>query len=151
MTLAPQPVFLYEFGDLYTDVLGDERPAGAYPMRSWMEAGLHPAASSDAPVSTSNPFVNLYAMVSRRSNRGTMLGPQERIGIAEAVHCLTANGAHASFEEDRKGRLVPGQHADIAVLDRDIFAVEPEDLLGARADATILGGEVAFDRHGALG
>jgi len=50
-----------------------------------------------------------------------------------------------------RGRLVPGQHADIAVLDRDIFAVEPEDLLGARADATILGGEVAFDRHSALG
>jgi predicted amidohydrolase YtcJ len=151
MTLAPQPVFLYEFGDLYVDVLGDERPAGSYPMRSWLAAGLHPAASSDAPVSTSNPFVNLYAMVARRSNRGTLLGPQERIGIAEAVHCLTANGAHASFEEDRKGRLVPGQHADIAVLDRDIFAAEPEELLGARVDATILGGEVAFDRHGALG
>ncbi len=151
VTLAPQPVFLYEFGDLYLDVLGDDRPANAYPMRSWIAAGLRPAASSDAPVSTSDPFVNLYAMVARRSNRGTPLGLHETIGIAQAVHCLTANGAHASFEEDRKGRLVAGQHADIAVIDRDIFATDPQELLGARVDATILAGAVAFDRHGALG
>ena len=151
VTLAPQPVFLYEFGDLYLDVLGDDRPANAYPMRSWIAAGLRPAASSDAPVSTSDPFVNLYAMVARRTNRGTPLGPHETIGIAEAVHCLTANGAHASFEEDSKGRLVTGQHADIAVIDRDIFVADPQELLGARVDATILAGAVAFDRHGALG
>lgn len=150
MTLAPQPIFLFEFGDLYVDVLGDNRPHDCYPMRSWMDAGLNPAASSDAPVSDTNPFTNLYEMVTRRTNRGTPLGPHERISLPEAVHCLTWNGAHGSFSEDVKGRLVAGQLADLAVLDRDIFAVEPDGLLATQADMTIVGGGVGFDRHGVL-
>jgi predicted amidohydrolase YtcJ len=151
MTLAPQPVFLFEFGDLYVDVLGDDRPHRSYPMRRWLEAGLHPAASSDAPVSTSDPLVNLYAMVTRRSNRGTVLGPEECLSLPEAVHCLTWTGAHAGFAEDRKGQLVPGQFADLAVIDRDIFATPPEDLLAAKVDMTIVDGRVAHDRRGELG
>lgn len=147
MTLAPQPIFLYEFGDLYIDVLGDDRPHNSYPMRSWIDAGLHPAASSDAPVSTSDPFINLYEMVTRRSNRGTQLGPHECISLAEAVHCLTYNGAHASFSEADKGRLVPGQRADLTVIDRDIFAVAPEALLETRADMTMIDGAFAYDRN----
>jgi hypothetical protein len=150
MTLAPQPVFLYEFGDLYVDVLGDDRPMKSYPMRSWLDAGLSPAASSDAPVSTSDPFVNLYAMVERRSNRRTLLGAHERLTVAEAVHCLTLNGAHASFAEDIKGRLIAGQRADLAVIDRDIFTAPAEALLEARVDLTFVDGTVAFDRHGAI-
>jgi predicted amidohydrolase YtcJ len=122
----------------------------SYPMRSWLGAGLAPAASSDAPVSTSDPFVNLYAMVERRSNRGTLLGAHERLSVAEAVHCLTLNGAHASFAEDIKGRLVAGQRADLAVVDRDIFTEPPEAMLDARVDLTIVDGAVAFDRHGAI-
>jgi len=149
MTLAPQPIFLYEFGDLYVDVLGDNRPHDCYPMRSWIDAGLHPAASSDAPVSESNPFINMYEMVTRLTNRGTPLGPHERISLAEAVHCLTYNGAHASFSEGEKGRLVTGQLADLAVLDRDVFAVPADELLATRAEMTLIDGVVAYDRHGA--
>jgi predicted amidohydrolase YtcJ len=150
MTLAPQPIFLYEFGDLYIDVLGDTRPFDSHPMRTWIDAGLAPAASSDAPVSDSNPMINLYAMVTRRSNRGTSMGDAQRISLAEAVHCLTHNGARASFDEARKGRLVAGQLADLAVLERDIFASPPETWLATRVDLTFVGGTLAFDRLGAL-
>lgn len=150
MTLAPQPIFLYEFGDLYVDVLGDNRPHDCYPMRSWIDAGLHPAASSDAPVSQSNPFINMYEMVTRRTNRGTPLGPHERISLAEAVHCLTYNGAHASFSEGEKGRLVAGQLADLAVLDRDVFSAPADELLATHVEMTLIDGVVAYDRHGAV-
>jgi predicted amidohydrolase YtcJ len=147
MTLAPQPIFIHEFGDLYVDVLGEERPANCYPMRSWARAGLHPAASSDAPVSNSDPMINLFSMVTRRTNRGTTIGAHEALTLPEAVHALTWNGAYASFCEDRKGRLVEGQFADLAVLDRDIFARAPEELLEARVDLTIVGGVPAYRRH----
>ncbi len=82
MTLAPQPVFLYEFGDLYVDVLGERRPQGCYPMRSWLAAGLRPAASTDAPVSSSNPMHNLYPMVTRKTRAGRVLGANERLTVA---------------------------------------------------------------------
>ena len=52
---VPQPVFVHDFGDLYVSVLGEERAAASYPMRTWINHGLKPAASSDAPVCNSDP------------------------------------------------------------------------------------------------
>jgi hypothetical protein len=147
---VPQPVFMYEFGDAYVRVLGEGRARRAYPMRTWLEEGHHPAASSDCPVSTVDPFVNLFAMVTRRTNRGTVLGGEEMLTVAQAVHCQTWCGAFTQFAEGRRGALEPGMDADIAVLSRDIFACAPEEIPGARCDLTLRGGAVLHDRHGEI-
>jgi predicted amidohydrolase YtcJ len=148
---VPQPVFMYEFGDLYLRNLGRARSEHAYPMRTWFDEGHHPAASSDCPVSTVDPFVNLFTMVTRRTNRGTVLGPEEALSVEQAVHCQTWCGAYTQFTEDRRGTLEPGMLADVAVLSRDIFSAEPEQILrDTRCDLTLRGGEAIFDRHGVL-
>ena len=147
---VPQPVFMYEFGDLYVTNLGEARAAAAYPMRSWLAAGQNPAASSDAPVSSTDPFQNLYTMVTRRTNKGTAIGTDEAITLDQAVHCLTWCGAYTQFAEDRRGHLRPGALADITVLSRDIFAGTVEALRDTAADLTLLGGRAVFDRHGAM-
>lgn len=149
---VPQPVFLYEFGDLYIRNLGRPRSEQAYPMRTWLEEGHHPAASSDCPVSSVDPFGNLFTMLTRKTNRGTVLGADQTLTAEQAVHCQTWCGAYTQFAEDRRGTLEPGMQADIAVLSRDIFVSEPEAILrDTRADLTLRGGEVIFDRHGMLG
>jgi predicted amidohydrolase YtcJ len=146
---VPQPVFMYEFGDLYITNLGQARTDVAYPMRKWFDAGLHPAASSDAPVSTTDPFKNLFTMTTRMSNRHTLLGEGQKLSMAEAIHAYTYFGAYTQFAEDRMGRLVPGQLADIAVLSHDVFTCVPEEVeKDTRCDLTILGGDVVFDRLG---
>lgn len=143
---APQPVFLYEFGDLYKTVVGDARADASYPMRTWMEDGMHPVASSDAPVSDFDPFKNLYTMVTRKSSTGTVVGEDQTLTMEEAVSALTFNGAYGTFEEDIKGTLVPGMLADIAVVDRDLFDVPAEAVLEASVDLTYLGGKLVYDR-----
>lgn len=146
---VPQPVFLYDFGDLYVRNLGEVRAAASHPMRDWLAHGLHPAASSDAPVCATDPFKNLFAMVTRRTKNGTVLGAGQALDMAQAVHAYTACGAYTQFAEDRTGRLDPGLAADIAVLSHDIFDVAPEVTRdAARCDMTLLGGAVAFDRLG---
>ena len=150
MVPAPQPIFLYEFGELYVETLGEERPSNSYPMRSWTLAGLHPIASSDTPVSDFNPMKNLYAMVTRKTDRGRVLGDHERLTLPQAVTAATHFGAYGSFSEGIKGTLEPGRLADIAVFDRDVFAEDPETLLETQVDVTVLDGEVAHDRHGEL-
>ncbi len=146
---VPQPVFIYEFGDLYVHNLGQERADASYPMRKWFDAGVHPAASSDAPVCATDPFKNLFTMVTRQTKRHTVIGAAERLTMEEAVHAYTAIGAYTQFAEDRMGRLVPGQLADIAVLSHDIFAAPVETVeMEARCDLTLLGGEVVYDRLG---
>lgn len=146
---VPQPVFIYEFGDLYVHNLGQERADASYPMRKWLDAGVHPAASSDAPVCATDPFKNLFTMVTRQTKRHTVIGAAERLTMEEAVHAYTAIGAYTQFAEDRMGRLVPGQLADVAVLSHDIFASPVETVeMDARCDLTLLGGEVVYDRLG---
>jgi predicted amidohydrolase YtcJ len=147
---VPQPVFVYEFGDLYVHNLGPERSLRSYPMKTWMEEGHHPSASSDAPVSTPDPFVNLFAMVTRKTNKGTVLGAEERLGADEALHAYTWCGAYSTFAENHRGTLSPGMDADIAILSADPGAVEPEALLGLRCDLTLRGGAPIYDRHGEL-
>jgi predicted amidohydrolase YtcJ len=148
---VPQPIFMYEFGDLYITNLGQNRTDVAYPMRKWVDAGLHPAASSDAPVSTTNPFKNLFTMTTRMSKRHTVLGEGQKLSMAEAIHAYTYFGAYTQFAEERVGRLVPGQLADIAVLSHDVFTCAPDVLeKDTHCDLTILGGEVVFDRLGQI-
>lgn len=145
---VPQPVFMYEFADLYLRNLGPARTESAYPMKTWLEQGHHPSASSDAPVSTPDPFVNLYTMVTRKTNQGTVFGPEERLSIQEALHCYTWCGAYSSFAEQARGTLEAGMDADIAILSRDITALAPEEYMGVTCDATLRGGIAIHDRHG---
>jgi predicted amidohydrolase YtcJ len=145
---VPQMIFVHEFGDMYVQNVGRARAEAGNPMRSWIEAGMHPAAGSDAPVSETDAMPNIHAMVTRTTRHGTLLGPDQAISLAEAVHAYTWAGAYTQFAEGVRGRLVPGQLADVAVLSRDIFALDPSELIGVRADMTIRGGAVVFDRHG---
>jgi len=100
-------------------------------------------------VSSTSPFQNLHTMVTRQTNRGTVLGPDQAITMAEAVHCLTYNGAYTQFAEAQRGRLLPGMVADLTVLSRDIFA-DPGGVLGAEADLVLRDGVPVFDRLGEL-
>jgi predicted amidohydrolase YtcJ len=143
---VPQPVFMRDFGGLYVTNLGEPRGATAYPMRTWLAEGANPAASTDAPVCQPDPFANLHVMLTRRTAHGAILGPDERIGMAEAIHAYTECGAWTQFAEDRKGRLLPGMLADIAILSRDVFSAGPDAILETHCDLLLRGGEVVFER-----
>ena len=145
---VPQPIFLREFGDTYLAVLGEERSAASYPMRSWLDEGQHPAASSDAPVSTVDPFLNLHAMTTRRSGRGTLIGPDQRLTMTEALHCYTWCGAHSTFAEGQRGTLEVGMDADIAIVSANLL--DAEALPEVTAHLTLRGGVPIFDRHAEL-
>ncbi|MFT8777149.1 MAG: amidohydrolase [Gluconacetobacter liquefaciens] len=146
--VVPQPIFLYESGETYITNVGRARAERSYPMASWLREGFHPAASSDAPVSTTDPFLNLQTMVTRRTFRGTVMGGDETIDIAQALHCLTYNGAHSQFSEHRRGRILPGMDADITVLSRDLLSIPAEDIAGTQADLVLLDGRIVHDRQG---
>ena len=145
---SPQPVFIHEFGDLYVDVLGEARSGASYPMRRWHDRGLRPAAGSDAPVSSDDPLIGLHVMLTRKTDRGRVLGSAETLPLAEALHTYTANGAYSAFAERERGTLAVGQLADVAVIDRDLFAADPAELLQAKVDLTLLDGEIRHDRLG---
>ena len=148
---APQPAFLYYFGDLYLTLAERGRVEASHPMRTWIDAGLEPSASTDCPVVEIDPIANLYTMVTRKTERGTELGPAHCLTPEEALHAYTYASAYAAHEEGIKGRLIPGQLADIAVFDTDLLDCAPDQILSAQCDLTILGGQVVYEREGASG
>ena len=142
---CPQQVFLHDFGDAYVAVLGEERAHGSYPLKTWMDLGLKPATGSDTPVCDPDPFPNFHAMLTRQTWKGTVMDEGQRVPMDEALQAYTENGAFSQKQEHRKGRLVPGQLADIAVFSRNLFEASPDEILNdTRVDLTILDGKVVY-------
>jgi predicted amidohydrolase YtcJ len=133
------------------DRLGEYRVQGAYAWYMMRSFGVHVPFGTDWPVEPINPYLGLYAAVTRQSTEGDPAGgwwPQERLSIADAIRCYTAESAYASFEETQKGQLAPGMLADMAVHSRDLLTIKPEEILQTEAVMTILGGRVVYERDG---
>ena len=62
------------------------------------------------------------------------------------LHLYTINGAYASIEEKIKGSIESGKLADMVVLDRDILGIPQDEIINVKVEATIVGGEVVYDR-----
>ena len=77
--------------------------------------------------------------------------PSERMSVAQAVDCYTAGSAYAEFCETRKGRLKPGFWADLIVVDRDIFEIDPLLIGQTKVLLTMTDGEVVYQRPNEVG
>ena len=131
---APQPVFIYDFGDLYYSVLGSGRPEASYPMRGWFNADLKPSASTDAPVCDANPFPNIYAMLTRKTHKGTVVGGQQALD-----HRRDAAGLHRIRRVRREGRDAQGPaRAGPARRRRGVLARHDEGDAGGNSRGHVL-------------
>jgi predicted amidohydrolase YtcJ len=135
---------------LMADAFWGERSRLAYALRTQLEYGAHLALGSDAPVESPNPFLGLYAAVTRRRADGSPSTegwyPEQKLTMAEAWEGFTLGPAYAAYMENRLGRLAPNHLADLIVLDasQDPFTCAPEDLLTMQSSATMVGGEWVY-------
>lgn len=130
------------------DRLGPDRLAGAYAWASFLKAGVCVAGGSDFPVESHNPFLGVYAAVTRQDLKGEPEGgwlPEQRLTREEALRLFTVNAAYASFEEDSRGSLEPGKWADFVVIDRDIMTCDADRIPATRVLRTVIAGEVVYD------
>jgi predicted amidohydrolase YtcJ len=117
-----------------------ELTGGAYAYRSLLDAGTLVANGSDAPIEELDPLAGIAAGVLRTIDERPAWHPEQRIGLEEAIHATCVAPAWLEGAERRRGRLVPGQLADLVVLDRDPFECEPEELPEVAVVATMAGG-----------
>lgn len=144
---VPQGRFISELGDGAARALGPERTRLAYRVKSLLDAGIEIPASTDAPVVSGDPLLNIHDLVNRRTSSGADFVPEERISVAQAVRAYTVGSAHAVHEEHYKGSLAPGMLADFVALTEDIYKVPAKDIGDVRVKATVVGGELV---HGSL-
>lgn len=138
---VPQPRFLHEIGDTMFEALGEQRTAWMYRHRSLLAAGATVPGSSDRPVAAGAPLLGMQSMVERRSSAGRLLGVAEGVDAEEALRAYTAHAAWASKDESNRGRLVPGTHADLVVLEEDPVTVPAARIGSVPVLATFVEGE----------
>ena len=115
-------------------------------IRTWRDLGFKPGTGSDAPVCKPLPWPNLYTMITRKTWKGTVMDARQCLTPAEALQAYTEYGAFSQKAEAVKGRLVPGQMADIAVFSRNLLTAEPEDILhDTHCVMTIIDGRVVYE------
>lgn len=116
----------------------------AMPLRALLDAGVTVAGSSDYPAAGLDPLDGIRAAVTRRTARGHVQEPEQRITLDEALALYTRTAAEVSGFADRCGTLTAGKRADLVVLDAPLG--DGADLEHARVRGTVLGGALVFGR-----
>lgn len=132
--------------ELTLPVLGEERARWQYPFGSALRHGVPLAMGSDWPVSTCDPWQAIHVAVTRRAGGATAaesLNPSEALTLDQALTAYT-RGSHDLLELHDSGRLHVGANADIAIADRNPFALAADDIHLTSNRVTVLAGDVLW-------
>jgi predicted amidohydrolase YtcJ len=119
LAVSVQPAFDRAWGrpgGMYETRVGPERASAMNPFRSMLDRGVVLGAGSDAPVTDLDPWLAVDAMERHHA-------AAQRLGRVEAIRVHTVGSARLAHQEEKKGLLEPGYHADFAAYDADPLAV----------------------------
>ncbi|MEF2976576.1 amidohydrolase [Subtercola sp. YIM 133946] len=144
---------LYYWGDvLVDDLFGPEHGGRWADTASALAAGLEPTFHNDGTVTPLEPFRNMAVAMTRQSRSGRVVGGADEaggraavavgIGIDDALRAHTTWAAKQLFAEDIVGSIEVGKYADLIVIDRDPYAVTPDELATTRVLATYFAGDL---------
>lgn len=133
-------------GEYFVERYGTKAAQDAPPIRKMLEIGIPVGMGTDATrVSSYNPWVALYWLVSGKTVGGMTLYPKEkRPNRIEALTLYTVGSAWFSGEEDKKGSIEIGKYADFAVLSDDYFTVPEEKIKNIESLLTVVDGRVVY-------
>jgi predicted amidohydrolase YtcJ len=141
LTVVTQPNFISERGDEYlSDVDPEDQPL-LYRLNGLIERGVKVAGGTDAPFGNPDPWLAIGAAVSRRSAKGTVLSPEERVSPGRAFALFTSH-AH---NPRRARQIAPGDPADLCLLSCPWDQARAQ-LSRQLVRATVRGGEVIYQR-----
>ena len=135
--------------ELTIPILGPARSRWQYPFGSLLRSGARLAMGSDWSVSTPNPLLEIEVAVNRiyPTSRDTARPflPEERLTLEQAIEAFTLGSAYVNHLDDETGTIAAGKLADLAVIDRDLFAPDAGPIGDAKVLATFVGGKVVFE------
>ena len=125
-------------------------PGAGPPIRMIVDSGIHVGAGSDAAqISTLDPWLMIYYMVTGKNAAGVLINPGQTLTRTEALRLYTANNGWFLREEDRLGSIEAGKLGDIVVLSDDFLdpaKVPDEAIKRVKSVLTIVGGKAVYDR-----
>jgi predicted amidohydrolase YtcJ len=143
-----------QMDDLTIPFLGEPRWRWQYPFASLVRSGAGLAMGSDWSVSSPDPLEEIHVAVNRVMPPSSLYGngnaevflPEERLDLATAIAAFTMGSAYVNHLDGDTGSIEVGKYADLAVVDRDLFAHPAEEIASARVDATFVEGIPVYER-----
>ncbi len=149
LIVSVQPSHLLVGYETLDEEVGAERARHMFPFKSFLEEGATLGFGTDTPVVLDvTPFESMFNAVARQTREQLpepCLMPEQRISIVEALKAHTSGAAKALSRLDI-GTLEVGNLADFVVLDRNIVAGNPQDLLKVEVVATYVNGKCVFKK-----
>ncbi|WP_211443291.1 amidohydrolase [Collimonas humicola] len=133
-------------GEYFAERYGADAARHTPPVARMLEMGVPVGAGTDATrVASYNPWTALYWLVSGRTVGGMRLyDAAGQLSRHTALELWTAGSAWFSSEQGKKGRIKPGQLADLAVLSADFFAVDEDSIKALESVLTVVGGKIVY-------
>ena len=135
--------------EVWSKAVGEKRLQYAFVWASMLKNKARLVFSSDWPAcSTPIPIRGLHNAVNRRTIDGTPPNgwvPEQRISIKDALIAYTQGGAYSSFDENTKGKIIPGHLADIIVFSQNLFEITPMDIYKTKILMTIFDGKIIYE------
>ena len=149
-----QPAWYFKDGDALADALGGRRVTNFIGLQVWLQAGVKVAINSDhmqgfdpdTSLNPYNPFLAIQTAVTRKTEGGRVFGADQRVSREQALRLVTIDAAWLNFDEKRKGSIEVGKLADLAVLTGNFLTCPEDRIRELRAQVTIVGGKVVYDR-----
>ena len=149
-----QPAWYYKDADALLPALGAERMKRFVGPRAWMEAGVPVVANTDHMLGTDpnralnpfNPFLTMYVLVTRKTESGQVIGPEQKVSREDALRMMTRTAAAMTFDEADRGSIEVGKLGDFVVLSEDYLTCPADRIKEIRPDITVLGGRVCYER-----
>jgi len=147
-----QAEFLWWIGDVYAGNYGSKRNENLEPLKTMESRGIVWSGGSDFAVTPIPARYGIWASMARQTAKGTYgakpFGTKEAVDIHTALRSYTAWSARQMFLETKIGTLELGKRADIAVWDRDLYAVPTEQIKDMKCLMTLIEGEVVYKAEG---
>jgi predicted amidohydrolase YtcJ len=141
----PDPAAL----ELDLPLIGKERTYQMYPLGGITRSGGRVVGGSDYWVSSMDPLLAIEVGITRQdpySNAGPILNENERVDLATMIDAYTTNGAYTMKLDDKQGSIEVGKRADLVVLNRNLFELDPYEISGAYVTMTLFDGRTVYQR-----
>jgi len=140
--VASQPTIFHLMGE--ENILSTKFANLNNPCKLYMDHGIICAGSSDFPVIPCNPFLGMYAAITRVASDGNVWGEDYRITPNQALIMWTMNSAYLTHNEEQLGSIEIGKLADLTLIDTELLSCNVEEIQKTKVLKTITNGQIVY-------
>jgi len=147
-----QPAWLFRDGLSLQKTLGEKRLKYFLALKTCFDKGVIVGGGSDHRAGLDsldslnpwNPWLGIWIAVTRETEQGGVLNPDERLTREQAIRLYSFNNAWLNFQESKVGSIEAGKYADLIVIDTDILQCPVDDILNTKVLLTMVGGKIVW-------